>query len=143
MQTYRSNFPVNIVFEGLFWTEQSIDHSKLLIEVTEGLEAEYKAGLKEWMEYFKQMNASFTNLGELISTSNPANHQVLENIHYTVQHIYTQMNHYIGFINVLGENSSAINNNKIATSLIEHIRRESEYYNGLNNAFLIACYQQM
>jgi len=101
------------------------------------LEPQFKEALQKWEQAFSQTHALVISYVETlirtVGALSPAFYQqVLELIHFCLQ----QSQQFVLFLNQLAEQSKPIKDNPIAIVVLNHIRRESEYFIGISQTIL-------
>lgn len=130
--------------EAEFWKHQESEHTDVIREVTPDLEEEYVTKLEEYKEIFDSTHARIVQFIETaINCQNilsPENYQGIINI---INLAVAQSKVFVDFLTMLLRESNAVKNNPSAAVVINHIRRESEYFIGIINAFMdSSCNQQ-
>ncbi len=120
-----------------FWKRQEVEHTVVIRQAVSNLEAHYVQLLQEWERALAQTEGVAVQYIETIIRSNYNINSVLEQqiiqfIHYALE----QSRKFIEFLNELLAQSVAVRNNAVAQAIINHIRRESEYFIGVVQAFL-------
>lgn len=128
---------LRVLDETEFWKQQESEHTVVIRQAVPNLEPQYVQLLQEWERALAQTQAIAVQYIEAVIRSNyNINHaleqQIIQFIHYAVD----QSRKFIEFLNELSAKSAAIRNNPVAQVIINHIRRESEYYVGVVQAFL-------
>ncbi|TYO96852.1 DUF2935 domain-containing protein [Desulfallas thermosapovorans] len=128
---------LRVLDETGFWKQQEAEHTVVIRQVVPNLEPQYVQLLQEWERALAQTQAIAVQYIEAVIRSNyNINHaleqQIIQFIHYAVD----QSRKFVEFLNELSANSAVIRNNPVAQVVINHIRRESEYYVGVVQAFL-------
>ncbi|MBP1924866.1 hypothetical protein J2Z76_000723 [Sedimentibacter acidaminivorans] len=123
--------------ESEFWKNQESEHTQVIQEVVPDLEEDYVEKLIEYKGVFDSTLARIVQYIETIinledSISLEMNEEIMQIIKITIM----QSQVFIDFLNKLLKDSSAVGNNPIANVVINHIRRESDYYIGVVKAFL-------
>jgi hypothetical protein len=123
--------------EAEFWKHQETEHTVVIRQIVPNLEPEYVEALQKWEEVFAQTKGAIVKYIELLTRS--ADHisqategEILQLIHCTIQ----QSQEFINFLHQLVTGSAAVQANPTAITVINHIRRESEYYIGIASAVI-------
>lgn len=123
--------------EADFWKLQESEHTVVIREITPDLEKVYVDKLKEWQEAFSQTRGVVIRYIETVVRAGEAIDQTLEKqIVELIKFCIDQSQQFINFLNMLAAESSAVNSNTIALSVVAHIRRESEYFIGIAQTIL-------
>ncbi len=134
---YGDKMPLRILDEGEFWKMQEAEHTVVIRELVPDLEPEFVNELREWEQAFSQTHAMFVRYIETVIRSghypNPAIFQEIMNlVHFSLR----QSRKFVSFLNRLAEESNAIKGNQTAIVVLNHIRRESEYFIGISKALI-------
>jgi len=137
---YGDQMPLRILDEGEFWKQQELEHTQVIPAAVPNLEPQFIESLQAWGEAFARTHAMFVQYIETVIRGGQYlqpqfYQQVLSLVHYALQ----ESQQFIAFLNQLGTESNAIKNNPTAVTILNHIRRESEYFIGIAQALL---YQQ-
>lgn len=135
---YGDKMPLRILDEGEFWKMQEAEHTQVIQALVPNLEPPFVAALKAWEQAFSRTQATFVQYIEaLVRAGNqPLNQQFYTQVFQLVQFATDQSKQFIGLLNQLGTESQALKQNATAIVVLNHIRRESEYYIGISNALL-------
>jgi hypothetical protein len=128
---------LRILDEGEFWKLQETEHTDVIRALVPNLEPQFVQALKSWEQAFSRTQATFVQFIETVVRSgqhlNPQFHtQVLQLVQFAMQ----QSQQFISLLNQLGTESQALKQNQIAIVVLNHIRRESEYFIGISQALL-------
>lgn len=134
---YGNKNAIRILEESEFWKRQESEHTIVIQEVTPGLEEEYVNDLNNYKEAFDTTEATIVQLLEYtlnIKGLIPPNveYDVRQLIIFTVR----QSQSFVDFLANLIEDSTTVRNNPASIVVINHIRRESQYYIGIAKAYL-------
>lgn len=135
---YGDKNTLRVLEEAEFWKRQEGEHTQVILEVATGLEENYVNQLKEFQEIFNSTEAIVLQYIEMLINSKNVitpimHHEIMQLINLTIQ----QSKSFVDFLGNMIRDSTAVKNNPIAIVVINHIRRESEYYIGIAKAFLI------
>jgi len=120
-----------------FWKRQEAEHTVVIRQIVNNLEAHYVQLLQEWERAFAQTEGVAVQYIETIIRSNYNIDNLLEQkIVEFVSYALNQSQKFIKFLNELVSKSDAVRNNAVAQIVINHIRRESQYFIGVAQAFL-------
>lgn len=134
---YGEKLPLRLLDETNFWKHQEKEHTVVIREVVPALENDYVVALKKWEEAFAQTEAVTVRMIEnVIRAKDMVNPKTYDEIIELVKFANDQSKQFILLLNDILKNSNAVVNNTVAITVIEHIRRESEYYIGITNAIL-------
>lgn len=128
---------LRIMDEVEFWKQQEQEHTVVIRQITEGLEPTFVKLLEEWEQAFAQTEATAVKYIEAIIRSNyqlspPLEQKIISFINYSLN----QSRKFLTFLNQMTMESKAVRQNPVAQVVINHIRRESEYFIGIVTVFL-------
>lgn len=134
---YGDKMFLRILDEAEFWKRQESEHTVVIRNIVPGLEEEYVKQLQNWELALSQTQATAERYMEAVIRSgsciSPQLHQqILGFINFCI----CQSQEFIQFLNLISSRSAAIRNNPVALVVIDHIRRESEYFIGIAMAVL-------
>jgi hypothetical protein len=135
---YGDRMPLRILDEGDFWKLQETEHTDVIRALVPNLEQPFVDALKAWEQAFAQTQAQFVRYIELVVRSGnhvspEVNRQIMELVRFSKE----QSEQFIQLLNHLVTDSTAIKNNPTAITVLNHIRRESEYFIGIAEAVLL------
>jgi len=135
---YGDKIPLRILDEGEFWKMQEAEHTEVIRALVPNLEPKYVDALKAWEQALSRTQATFV---QFIEAAVRAGDQQLNQQFYTevmqlVQFATDQSKQFIGLLNQLGTDSQALMQNATAIVVLNHIRRESDYFIGIAHALL-------
>ncbi len=130
--------------EAEFWKHQESEHTDVIQEVTPDLEEEYVSRLEEYKEIFDSTHARIVQLIETaVNCQNMLSPEIYQEIINIINLAVAQSKVFVNFLGMLLRESDAVKNNPAAVVVINHIRRESEYFIGIVTAFMnYSCNQQ-
>ena len=130
--------------EAAFWKNQEAEHTDVIIEIVPDLEDEFVERLEEYKEVFNSTEARIVQYMEAaVNCMNNLSPEMYQNIMNVINMSIRQSQVFVDFLGMLLRDSDAVNNNPVAQVVINHIRRESEYFIGIVTAFLSAsCNRQ-
>ncbi len=127
---------LRILDEVQFWKRQEAEHTVVIRQVVENLEPQYVKLLQEWEQAFIQTEGVATKYMEAVIRANYSVSPVLEQqIVRFINYALTQSQNFILLLNEIETQSGVVRNNPVARVVIDHIRRESEYFSGIIKAF--------
>lgn len=134
---YGDKNTIRILEEAEFWKRQESEHTDVIQEVATGLEEVYVKKLKEFKEIFDSTEAKIIQKIEMVlecknGISPEMHHDIMQLIDLTMR----QSQAFVCFLGEILRESSAVKDNTVAIIVINHIRRESEYYIGMAKAYL-------
>ncbi|KXG43531.1 DUF2935 domain-containing protein [Tepidibacillus decaturensis] len=129
---YGDMMPLRILDEAEFWKRQETEHTVVIRQIAPGLELQYIEALRKWEESFAETEGKVVKYVETVVRSGPnippqTHQEIMQLIHFS----QNQSQQFVMLLNQLLTNSKAIADNQIAITVINHIRRESEYYIGI------------
>jgi hypothetical protein len=134
---YDDKMPLRILDEGDFWKQQENEHTVVLRELAPNLETPFVEALMAWEQAFAQTQGMFVRYIEVVVRSgNQVSAETLHQIRELVTFAMQQSEQFIQLLNQIGETSAPYRNNPVAITVLNHIRRESEYFIGITQALL-------
>lgn len=129
--------------EAEFWKHQESEHTDVIMEVVPDLEDEYVQRLEEYKEIFNATSGRIVQYTEgAVNCHNTLSPEMQQNIMNIIDLSVRQSQVLVDFLSMLLRDSEAVKNNPTAVVVINHIRRESEYFIGIITAFLSATCNQ-
>jgi len=134
---YGEKMPLRVLDEVEFWKMQEAEHTVVIRELVPNLEPPFVQGLQEWEQALAQTNAAAvrfieTNVRSKGHISPELHHEVMKLVDFALN----QSHQFIQFLNVLGTQSVPVKNNPVVVTVLNHIRRESEYFIGIAQTVL-------
>jgi acyl-CoA synthetase (AMP-forming)/AMP-acid ligase II len=112
-----------------FWKLQEAEHTIVIREIVPDLEDEYVKQLENYEQIFSQARAAAVKYMEAALRSGlTAGSQLEQQIMQFLNICIRQSRDFIAFLNTISTQSEAVGDNPAATTVVDHIRRESEYY---------------
>lgn len=129
---YGDKMFLRVLDEAEFWKLQESEHTVVIRNIVLGLEDEYVRQLQTWEQVLSQTQATAERYMEAVIRSgsciSPQLHQqIMEFINFCI----CQSQEFVRFLNLISSTSNAIRDNPVALTVIDHIRRESEYFIGI------------
>lgn len=123
---------LRVLDEAEFWKHQEAEHTVVIRTITPNLEDEYVEQLQNWEQVLSQTQATAVRYVEAVIRSGShispqLERQIMQFINFCIR----QSQDFVMFLNLISSESTAIRNNPIATTVVNHIRRESEYFIGI------------
>jgi hypothetical protein len=130
--------------EADFWKQQESEHTEVIQEVVPDLEDEYINRLDEYKEIFDSTRSRIVRLMETaVKCQNIFSPEIYQEIVSLIDLAMRQSQVFVDFLGMLLRESDAVENNPAGVVVVNHIRRESEYFLGIVTAFLSeSCNQQ-
>lgn len=121
-----------VLDEAEFWKLQEAEHTVVIREIAPELEEEYVKQLMNWEQVFSQTQATAVRYMEAVMRAGAfISPQLQQQIIQFINLCIRQSQDFISFLNLIYSNSSAIRDSPVATTVVDHIRRESEYFIGI------------
>jgi hypothetical protein len=134
---YGDKMPLRILDEGEFWKLQETEHTQVIRALVPNLEPPFVQALQAWEQALSQTQALFVRYIEIVVRSGHHVSSMLYNeMMQLVCFALQQSQQFIQLLNQLGLESNALKNNPTAFTVLNHIRRESEYFIGIAEALL-------
>ena len=134
---YGDKMPLRILDEGEFWKLQEAEHTQVIRALVPDLEPRFVRELEEWEQALSRTQATFVQYIETwIRMGQVTTPQFYGQVLQLVQFALQQSLDFIGLVNRLAAESEPIRSNPTAVTVLNHIRRESEYFIGIANALL-------
>ncbi len=134
---YGCNTPLRVIDEIEFWKNQESEHTVVIRQIVDNLEQNFVEKLKEWeLALAKTEGNAVRYIEAIIRSKGIVTPVLLENIKKFTLFSLNESRSFVAFLNQLTAESEAIKNNEIAVVVINHIRRESEYFIGIVTASL-------
>lgn len=128
---------LRILDEGEFWKRQEEEHTIVIRQMLPNLEENFVRQLREWEQIFAQTEGTIVKYMEtIIRADYYVNPLVQQQILQLIAVIMNQSKDFILLLNRIAAESNAVQNNLTALVLINHIRRESEYFIGIAQTVL-------
>lgn len=138
---YDDKMPLRILDEGEFWKQQEAEHTEVIRALVPNLEKPFVDVLQEWDQAFARTRGMFVRYIEaVVRSGNKVSPELNQQINELVLFALDQSQQFIRLLSQLVDESVPIKNNPTAITVINHIRRESDYYIGISQAFLSSGY---
>jgi hypothetical protein len=123
---------LRVLDEAEFWKHQETEHTVVIRTIAPNLEDEYVEQLQNWEQVFSQTQATAVRYVEaVIRSGSHISPQLQRQIMQFINFCIRQSQDFVMFLNLISSESTAIRDNPIATTVVNHIRRESEYFIGI------------
>jgi hypothetical protein len=123
--------------EAQFWKNQEAEHTDVIMEIVPDLEKEYVSKLEEYKRIFNSTEARIVQYMEAaVNCLNNLSPEMYEHIINVINLSARQSQVFVDFLGLLLRDSEAVKSNPAAVVVLNHIRRESEYFIGIVTAFL-------
>jgi hypothetical protein len=140
MQFYYGEKTVHRVLdEAEFWKQQEAEHTVVIQEIVPNLEPQFVRELEQFKRRFEKTKGRVVRYIETVIRSkghiSPSLEQeILQLIEFAIR----ESQQFINFLNRMLAESNAVRSNPTAQVVINHIRRESEYFIGIAQTILRA-----
>ncbi len=115
-----------------FWKNQETEHTVVIRDVAANLEDEYVKQLQNWERVLTQTRETAVKYVEaVVRAGSYISPQLQQQIMQFIICCINQSKEFVTFLNLLSSKSSAVQENPVASTVIAHIRRESEYFIGI------------
>ena len=133
MQYYNGDkMHFRVLEEANFWKNQESEHTVVIRQVALGLEEAYVRQLQNWQQAFAQTQAVAVRYMEaIIRSGGQISPELQQEIMQFINFCVCQSQEFVQFLNLMSAQSPAIRDNPVATTVVDHIRRESEYFIGI------------
>ncbi|TDG00643.1 DUF2935 domain-containing protein [Paenibacillus piri] len=134
---YDHKMPLRILDEGEFWKLQESEHTEVIRALVPNLEKPFADVLQEWEQAFARMHGNFVQYIEaVVRSGDQVGDELKQRIMELVRLSDKQSQQFILLLNQLATESEPIRTNPTVITVLNHIRRESEYFIGISEAFL-------
>lgn len=121
-----------VLDEAEFWKLQEAEHTVVIRKVVPNLEDEYVKQLQNWELALTRTQATAVRYVEaVVRAGSYISPQLQQQIVQFINFCMRQSQEFIVFLNLISSQSSAVRENPVATTVVDHIRRESEYFIGI------------
>ncbi|MCC3377720.1 DUF2935 domain-containing protein, partial [Cohnella sp. REN36] len=101
------------------------------------LEEPFVQALAAWEQALSQTEATFVRyIEQVVRLEHKVSPELYQEILQLVRFALEQSRQFVLLLNQLGEESQALKSNPTAITVLNHIRRESEYFIGIAEALL-------
>lgn len=135
---YGEKMFLRILDEAEFWKQQEEEHTVVIRELVPNLEPPFKKLLQSWEQAFAQTHALILRyLETLIRSGNQRlSPSYYQQVHALILYCLEQSQQFIIVLDQLAKQSEPIKENPTAIVVLNHIRRESEYFIGIAQTIL-------
>lgn len=134
---YGDKTPLRILDEIELWKRQESEHTIVIRQIVPNLERDFEEKLKNWeLNLSKTAAAAVRYIEEIIRCKGMISPVLYQSIRKFTIFALNQSLSFVVFLNLLVAESEAVRCNEIAVAVINHIRRESEYFIGIAKASL-------
>jgi len=133
--SYGEQTPLRLLDEANFWKQQESEHTVVIRELLPDLEEPFVKQLENWQLLLSQTQATAISYIETVNRlKGNVTPDVLANIKRFIVYCCNQSTNFIALLNKIALESQAVKENPIVMVVINHIRRESEYFIGIVSA---------
>jgi hypothetical protein len=123
--------------EAEFWKRQEAEHTVVIRQIAPNLEPRFVIQLQQYETAFNQAKGLVVRYIETLvrsrdNVSRSMRQQILEFLEKALE----QSKQFVQLLNQILLESDAVRNSPVAPVVINHIRRESEYFIGITQAIL-------
>lgn len=134
---YGDYMPLRILDETEFWKRQEAEHVVVILEIAENLESGFVEALTDLQRMFRDTEAETVRYMEALNRFHgKPTPGLYSEIMYLVREAQRESEEFIALLVQILNESQAVSGNQVAQTVINHIRRESEYYVGIVDTFL-------
>jgi hypothetical protein len=134
---YGDKMPLRILDEGEFWKHQEAEHTEVIRALVPKLEPQFVQALQAWEQALSQTQAVFVRYIEtVVRSTQPLPPNFYADVLQLVQFALQQSLEFIALLDKMAKESQALNQNPTALVVLNHIRRESEYFIGISQTLL-------
>lgn len=135
---YGPKMPLRILDEAEFWKRQEAEHTVVIRELVPNLEPRFVDALRAWEDAFAQTEGVVRRyLETVIRLKHPIPPAVWRQVLALVDFALRQSKQFVAFLGRLSMESEAIRALPVAIVVLNHIRRESEYFIGIAQTILV------
>jgi len=135
---YGDKMPLRILDEGEFWKLQEAEHTDVIRALVPNLEPQFVQALQAWEQELSRTQATFVQyIQTAVRGEEYLQPQFYEQVLELVEFATQESEQFIMLLNQLGTESEALKHNPTAITVLNHIRRESEYFIGIARALLL------
>ncbi|NLX63221.1 MAG: DUF2935 domain-containing protein [Clostridiaceae bacterium] len=123
--------------EAEFWKRQEAEHTVVIRQIVPNLEPRFVIQLQQYELSFNQAKGMVTKYIEtLVRTRGNISRSMQQQIQEFLQKALEQSRQFIQLLDQILAESNPVRNSSVAPVVINHIRRESEYFIGIAQAVL-------
>lgn len=128
---------LRVLDETEFWKRQEGEHTVVIRTIVPDLEPRFARQLEEFETAFRQMEGKTIELMEsVIRSKGRLDPELKRNIVLFIKSSIGQSRQFIQFLDLLLAESIPVRENPTAQVVINHIRRESDYFIGISQVIL-------
>ncbi|WP_458414655.1 DUF2935 domain-containing protein [Schinkia sp. CFF1] len=133
---YGQQMPLRVLDEAEFWKDQEKEHTIVIRVALGNLEKKYVDALKEWEQALTKTHQTVVSYVETVNRSQYVYEQLQQQVMQLVTHCLNESTQFIELVRQIKIYSAAAKDNTIATTILDHIIRESEYFIGISRTIL-------
>jgi Domain of unknown function (DUF2935) len=134
---YEDKMPLRVLDEIEFWKQQEAEHTIVIQELVPNLEEEFRTSLQEWEQVLSRTHARSKRYIETLNRiGNCVDDEIRQKIMKLVGYSLDESRKFIFLVNNIATQSSVVRQNRTAIVVLNHIRRESEYFIGIAQTLL-------
>jgi len=137
---YGALMPLRILEDIHFWKQQEKEHTLVIRQLIPHLEASYTEALQQWKQVFSQVEQSSRQWIEATIHTKQINQSLSSNVSELMQVSLQQSRQFTAFLHDMLAHSEAVQQQTLASVVIQHIIRESDYFIGI--VFTVLSYHQ-
>jgi len=123
--------------EAEFWKRQEAEHTVVIRQIVHNLEPRFVIQLQQYELSFNQAKGMVTKFIEtLVRTRGNISRSLQQQILEFIQKALEQSRQFIQLLDQILAESNPVRSSSVAPVVINHIRRESEYFIGIAQAVL-------
>lgn len=120
-----------------FWKRQEKEHTVVIRTIVPDLESAYVRQLEDFEKAFTEMEGKAIQLTEtVIRSKGRLSSEQRQELILFIEAAISQSRQFVQFLDTLIAESQAVKANPVALTVINHIRRESEYFIGIAQTIL-------
>lgn len=134
---YGESTLLQVLDEAEFWKHQEAEHTVVIRQLVKNLESEFARQLQEFELAFNRTRGMVVRYIEaVIRSKGRLGPELKLQIRELVDYAQRQSGQFIRLLNRIAAGSEAVRGHPVAAVVINHIRRESEYFIGIVEAVL-------
>ncbi len=133
MQFYYGEKNLSKVLDEMeFWKRQEAEHTVVIRQIANNLESDFVGQLQQFEQVFQQAEGTAVKYIEtIIRSKGNVSFTMQQQIMQLISFALSQSQQFIMLLDQILSESQAVRNNTVARVVINHIRRESEYFIGI------------
>ncbi|MCL6576181.1 DUF2935 domain-containing protein [Kyrpidia sp.] len=134
---YGDKMPLRILDEADFWKQQEAEHTVVIRQLVNNLEPRFVRALQIWGQMLERTRGAVRRMIEFYVWTDPRAAAAFHgDLLHLVDHCLRESRAFIHLLDQLGVESPAMYSNPTVMVVLNHIRRESEYFIGVAQAIL-------